>query len=84
MTLVYSNNLRLTFGCLIRFENIQSDLIARCRNGRKTLNKSLEIGLIWKLQFLKHVRFRHSFLYHLKVHNKSEIPENLNTISHRV
>ena len=28
------------------------------------------IGLIWKVQFLKRVRFRLSFLCHLKVHNK--------------
>ena len=32
MTLVYSNNLHLTFECLIRFENEQLGLIARNRN----------------------------------------------------
>ena len=41
-------------------------------------------GLIWKVQFLKLVRFRHSFLCHLQVHKKSENPENLNKISHLV
>ena len=30
-----------------------------------------QIGLIWKVKFLKRVRFLHSFLCHLKVHNNS-------------
>ena len=45
-------------------------------NGLKLLDMCIStgllIGLIWKVQFFKRVRFRHSFLCHLKVHNKSE------------
>ena len=32
----------------------------------------ISIGLIWRLQVLNRARFRHSFLCHLKVHNKPE------------
>ena len=32
MVLVYSQNVRLTYGCFIQFENKKFDLIARCRN----------------------------------------------------
>ena len=35
MTLVYSNNLRLTYGCFIRFENKQFDEIADVVSDRK-------------------------------------------------
>ena len=55
-----------------------------CIQFQKCLVYQVGIGLIWKVQFLKHIRFRCLFLCHLKEHNKSENSENLNKISHWV
>ena len=54
MTLAYSNNLRLTFGCLhvIRFENKQSDLIVRCREGKHLKLEIIVYHLSQSLLFL--------------------------------
>ena len=67
MTLVYSNNLRLTYGCLSQFENKRCHVIARCRNLRKNLkgltivvyqhSKSLRFFVNANHFFFKNVQF---------------------------